>query len=118
MSPLLALSNISFAAIDLLPNLQPKPPYELSLYLDTQSHLFLKFSVLTWNSGRGPMRIEGGQIDTVNHIQLVSQRVFRNDKSSYLRDAGYFIHHDGHGHIHCLLLKVSLWVGEMLIAPI
>jgi hypothetical protein len=58
----------------------------------------IRMSTVSVNYGPGRLELRGGEI--VGSQQRVYQRVFRDDGSFYDREAGWFIYHPGHGHIH------------------
>jgi hypothetical protein len=58
----------------------------------------LRFSTGSYNGGPGRLECRGAEV--VGNQQRVLQRVWRTDGTWYDRTAGWFIYHQGHGHIH------------------
>jgi len=58
----------------------------------------LRFSTASVNYGLGRLQMEGGAVQ--GNLQLVNQRIFRTDGSSWTRPCGSFTYHAAHGHIH------------------
>jgi len=84
-----------------LPNLVPNPASELHVLTDSVSGVtLLRFSTVSYNNGRGPVELVGGDINLTTNTQKVYQRVYLSDGTSYDRLAGDFIYHPEHQHIH------------------
>ena len=77
----------------LCPNLIPLPAREIQIsYLDGQR--LLRFSMTSWNAGRGPLELlgsSGGQVD---------QRIYQEDGTSIDKSAGTLTWHAAHNHYH------------------
>lgn len=58
----------------------------------------IRMSTVSINRGPGRLELRGGT--TTGELQRVLQRVFRDDGTSYDREAGWFVYHPAHGHIH------------------
>lgn len=58
----------------------------------------LRFSTGVANVGDGPLIVHGG--DIIDGTQTVDQFILREDGSQVARDAGEFVFHPGHGHVH------------------
>ena len=58
----------------------------------------LRFSTASVNYGNGRLEIRGGEVS--GNTQLVNQRIYRTDGSTWDRPAGSFTYHPQHGHIH------------------
>ncbi len=58
----------------------------------------LRFTTASVNYGAGRFEIQGGTISGTT--QLVNQRVYRSDGSSWTRPCGTFVYHSTHGHLH------------------
>jgi hypothetical protein len=58
----------------------------------------LRFSTASYNDGLGRLDLRGGEVN--GQLQRVYQRVYRTDNTWYDREAGWFVYHSGHGHIH------------------
>ena len=46
------------------PNLKPLPAFNVSLLKDSVGDEWLRFSTTSWNSGTGPLQLEGGPVTT------------------------------------------------------
>ncbi len=102
MAALLLFAPVGSAqVVELRPNLQPFPPYDLVLIpTDSQGGTRLIFSTTSWNSGLGPLELRAGEIDPVALKQKVYQRVYNSDGSYVDYYAGSFDWHPEHNHFH------------------
>jgi len=93
------ISTPAFA--HLLPDLKTatSPLKQRSIQVLADGTKLLRFSNGVVNIGRGPVQLEGGEIDSEGH-QEVWQRIFVEDGTSYTRFAGSFTHHPQHNHTH------------------
>ncbi|MCC6404057.1 MAG: hypothetical protein IT207_08610 [Fimbriimonadaceae bacterium] len=100
----LAATAVVAQVRDLLPDITLLPRYLASAYVTTTNSELppgtraLRFSTASYNPGEGRLEMRGGEV--VGNLQRVYQRVFRSDNSWYDREAGWFIFHPTHGHIH------------------
>lgn len=100
------MAGISFFApvgsaqqvLELKPNLQAFPAYDLALVPDFQGGTELIFSTTSWNSGGGPLELIAGETGPAG--QNVYQRVYLSDGGFYDRLAGTFEWHPAHNHFH------------------
>ena len=98
---LFAATRTFAQAVDLPPNLTPFPAANISLVGDPFTGTStLRFSTTSWNNGAGPMELVGGAVDPVTGGQMVYQRVYLSDGTSFLHYAGTFEYHPEHFHIH------------------
>jgi len=103
IASLLAGTAIGFAD-DVLPDAGLLSTYLADAYVTTSNPELpagtraLRFSTASVNYGFGRLQLEGGAI--VGNQQVVKQRIFRTDGTSWTRDCGYFTYHAAHGHIH------------------
>ncbi len=58
----------------------------------------IRMSTVSINRGPGRLELRGGEV--IGSQQRVYQRVYRDDGSFYDREAGWFVYHASHGHIH------------------
>jgi hypothetical protein len=92
----------SSTAVDLLPDLVA---VQWALYENQETtsiqpgRTHLKLSQLTANIGDGKLYFWGGP-DNGDGTQDVFQRVFRDDATWYDLQAGVFVFHPAHGHVH------------------
>jgi Lysyl oxidase len=93
---------IGFAqqVLELRPDLQPFPAFDLVLVSDPQGGTQLRFSVTSWNKGAGPLELIAGERDSTSLKQNVYQRVYHTDGSYVDRLAGTFVWHPEHNHFH------------------
>lgn len=96
----LATGAYAQAAVDLPPNLIPLAAFNVSLVADTSGTSTLRFSTTSWNSGTGPLELVAGTVDTGSGKQMVYQRIYLSDGTSFLHFAGAFTYHPEHDHIH------------------
>ncbi|BBO22551.1 MAG: pre-peptidase C-terminal domain-containing protein [Fimbriimonadaceae bacterium] len=100
----LLLAGTMFA-VDVLPDMGVWGDYLGEAYIGTTSsseppagRRAIRISTATVNYGPGRLELRGGEI--VGSQQRVYQRVFRDDGGWYDREAGWFVYHASHGHIH------------------
>lgn len=92
------------AATDVLPDVSLLPTYLSQAYVTTTNPelpngtLALRFPTASVNYGAGRLELRGGEI--VGAQQRVYQRIYQSDNTSRDREAGWFIYHPTHGHIH------------------
>ena len=60
----------------------------------------LRISNGTANVGHGPLYVYGAGAEGGAQDEPIRQRIFRDDDSFIERDAGNFVYHPGHNHIH------------------
>ena len=90
-------------AVDLLPDILVEQEYlfdnEIVSYIDS-GRVHIRLSNGTANIGDGKLFLRG--LDTVNadSTRTVMQRIFRSDSTWFEREAGRFLLHPTHGHIH------------------
>ncbi|HRK22600.1 MAG TPA: lysyl oxidase family protein [Fimbriimonadaceae bacterium] len=58
----------------------------------------IRMSTVSINRGPGRLELRGGEV--VGSQQRVYQRVYRDNGTTYDREAGWFVYHPSHGHIH------------------
>lgn len=103
LSVLLATALVRPAA-DVLPDVSLLPSYLAQAYFTTSNPELppgtpaLRFPTASVNYGPGRLELRGGEV--VGSQQRVYQRVFRSDGTTYDREAGWFVYHPSHGHIH------------------
>lgn len=87
---------------DLLPNLQPRPAFDIVLFPNfaVPGGTRLIFSTTTWNSGLGPLELVAGAVDTGSGKQRVEQRVYLSDGTFFDHFAGWMQWHPAHDHFH------------------
>jgi hypothetical protein len=89
----------SFAqVVELKPEIQAFPAYDLTVTTDTLGNKKLIFSTRTWNSGDGPLELHAGETGSAG--QNVYQRIYLSDGGYYDRLAGTFVWHPEHSHFH------------------
>ena len=98
ISGLLYAHNVRAAVGDLLPNLVALPAMDIRVVSDGNSST-LRFSTLSWNNGTGAVEIEGGAT-TSPQRQAVYQNIYQDDGSIRQRQAGEYVYHENHSHIH------------------
>jgi hypothetical protein len=97
----LASSAGAQTAVDLLPNLRPFPASHITLVPNFfTSGSTLRFDTSSWNNGTGPLELVAGAVDTGSGKQMVYQRVYLSDGTSFLHYAGSFVFHPEHDHFH------------------
>lgn len=115
LTSVLVLASTSHAQVTSRPpNLQPLPASNFSL-VNNANGLWLRFAATSWNSGTGALQVEAGPVDTGSGKQMVNQRVFLSDGSSFLHFAGYFEFHAEHDHFH--FDDYALYTLQPLNAP-
>jgi lysyl oxidase/IPT/TIG domain-containing protein len=85
------------AQVELRPNLQPFPAFDLRFSTDGKAILF---STRSWNKGLGPLELVAGAVTADGGGQDVYQRVYNSDGTSVLYKAGTFVYHPAHNHFH------------------
>ena len=104
IASLLAGSAIAMSAPDVLPDAGLLSSYLADAYVTTSNSELppgtraLRFSTASVNYGNGRLHLEGGQV--IGGLQVVKQRIYRTDGTSWTRDCGFFTYHAAHGHIH------------------
>ena len=97
-------AHLALEAADLLPDLQDLDSFLSQAYVSTNNpelpagQRALRLSTGVVNMGQGRLELRGGEV--IGNLQKVYQRVFQSDGGFYDRQAGWFIFHPGHGHIH------------------
>jgi Lysyl oxidase len=85
--------------VELRPNLQPFPAFDLSLVRNfSTGGKEIRFSTRSWNKGAGPLELVAGE--TGSQGQNVYQRVYLSDGSHQDYFAGTFVWHPFHNHFH------------------
>jgi hypothetical protein len=85
------------AQVELQPNLQPFPAFDLRFSTDGKAILF---STRSWNKGLGPLELVAGGITLDGGGQDVYQRVYKSDGTFVDYKAGTFVYHPAHNHFH------------------
>lgn len=87
--------------IDLLPDLVVREDelHDHDLVTDG-ARVLLRLATATANAGTGPVHLVGLYPPLPDGDQLVNQRIFRSDGSSWEREAGQFEFHPTHRHVH------------------
>ena len=84
----------------LLPDLQVWPPFDLSVqHLPWNGRRRLRLAITFWNSGRGPLELQG-VFDSASGQTQVWQQIHAEDGSVQQYSAGEFVWHPEHGHWH------------------
>lgn len=97
-------AHLALEAADLLPDLQVLDSFLSQAFVSTNNpelpagQRALRLSTGVVNMGQGRLELRGGEV--IGNQQKVYQRVFQSDGGFYDRQAGWFIFHPGHGHIH------------------
>lgn len=87
--------------VDLLPDLVVREDeLEDNDLVTDGSRVLLRLATAAANAGSGPVHLVGLYPPLPDGDQLVNQRVFRSDGSSYEREAGRFVFHPTHRHVH------------------
>ncbi len=60
----------------------------------------LRINTITANIGEGPLHIVGADVSENGTHQSVYQRIWRSDDTFIDQEAGRFVYHEGHNHIH------------------
>lgn len=98
-SMVLLAAPVTFAQVmEMLPNLTPYDAMDIRF--DANGSATLQFSTVSRNRGAGPMELVGGPTDPVAQKQVVYQRIYLTDGTSYDRVAGTFEYHEQHFHFH------------------
>ncbi|OGB95054.1 MAG: hypothetical protein A2Z31_04145 [candidate division NC10 bacterium RBG_16_65_8] len=96
---LFAPSASAQQALELLPNLQPFPAFDLRLVTNSSTGgKEIRFSTRSWNTGLGPLELVAGE--TGSQGQNLYQRVYQSDGSHQDYFAGTFVWHPAHNHFH------------------
>jgi len=90
------------AQTGLLPNLVALPARDITLVPNSavQDGWTIRFTTTTWNSGKGPLELVAGAVESDSLRRRVDQRVYRADGSYYTHFAGSFVYHPSHNHFH------------------
>ena len=83
----------------LLPDLRTLPPYDLDIVTLPDGSRELRLSNTIWNSGAGPLELEG-EFNSETRKTRVVQHVFGQADTQFDRLVGEFIWHAGHDHWH------------------
>ena len=94
----LAAHATSAQVTEMLPNLSPFDAVDIRF--DSNGSATLQFSTISRNLGAGPMELVGGLTDPVAEKQVVYQRIYLSNGTSYDRVAGTFEYHEQHFHFH------------------
>jgi hypothetical protein len=88
--------------VDLLPDLLVRTAelYDNTLFVSDTGQKLLRFSNGTANVGLGKFHLYGVLPGNPDGTQAVRQVVYRSDGTSFDRDAGFFVFHPTHSHIH------------------
>ncbi len=95
-------ADVAMAQTDLLPDIiiREDELYDNSIVTNIiPGHTHIRLSTGTPNIGAGKLYVYGGA-DLGNGKQQVIQRVYRSNGTFWDRDAGQFIYHPTHNHIH------------------
>lgn len=89
-------------AEDLLPDLLVRAAelYDHTLVVSGTGQRLLRFSNGTANAGMGKFHLYGVLPGNPDGTQAVRQVVYRTDGTSFDREAGFFVYHPAHSHIH------------------
>lgn len=93
--------TLAFSALALEqknPNIEAMPAEDVQIELDGTDKL-LRFSTLSWNSGAGPVEIEGGEI-VGSDKQKVYQNIYNSNGTVTQYYVGDFVYHPEHNHVH------------------
>jgi hypothetical protein len=102
------------AQVELRPNLQPFPAFDLRLGNNTSTGgREIRFSTRSWNKGLGPLELVAG--DVISSGQNVYQRVYNSDGTHQDYFAGTFVYHPAHNHFH--FNDYALYLIEPINAP-
>lgn len=88
------------AANERRPNITPFPARDIRIVQNSNGTTHLQFSTLSWNNGTGPLEIRAGTIDNISGKQEVVQRIYDDNGGYSDVNAGSFVYHADHGHIH------------------
>ncbi|HEU4370993.1 MAG TPA: lysyl oxidase family protein [Methylomirabilota bacterium] len=96
---LLSAAPGSAQVVELRPNLQPFPAFDLRIGTSLSTGgKEIRFSTRSWNKGAGPLELVAGE--TGSQGQNVYQRVYRSDGTHQDYFAGTFVWHPFHNHFH------------------
>ncbi len=103
--------------VELRPNLQAFPAFDLAVVPDGGGGHRLIFATLTSNNGDGAVELVAREIggSLGSEVQNVYQRVHYDDGSYSERLAGTFEYHPFHGHFHCE--NYALYTLQLAAAP-
>ena len=90
-----SLGVTASAQVELRPNLQPLPAWNITL-----SNGLLSFNTTSWNSGIGPLELIAGKANNRAKKQKVYQRVYYSNGTHVDYLAGDFVWHKSHNHFH------------------
>jgi hypothetical protein len=113
MTTLVFATPGSAQVVELLPNLQPFPAFDLRIVSTSTGGKEIRFSTRSWNKGLGPLELRAG--DVVSSGQNVYQRVYSSDGSHDDYFAGTFVWHPSHNHFH--FNDYALYYLEPMNAP-
>jgi hypothetical protein len=89
----------SAQVVELRPNLQPFPPFDIHIATNTSTGgKEIRFSTRSWNNGAGPLELVAGAGDS--NGQNVYQRIYSSDGSHEDFFVGTFVWHPSHNHFH------------------
>jgi len=115
-----AVTTLPFAApgsaqvVELRPNLQPFPAFDLHIATDRSTGgKEVRFSTRSWNKGAGPLELVAGEGGSSG--QNVHQRIYSSDGSHQDYFVGTFVWHPSHNHFH--LGDYALYYLEPINAP-
>lgn len=102
--------------VELRPNLQAFPAFDLAVVPDGGGHRLI-FATLTWNNGDGAVELFAREIggSPGSEVQNVYQRVYYDNGSYSERLAGTFEYHPFHGHFH--FENYALYTLQLAAAP-
>jgi len=99
MTTVLFASSGSAQIVELRPDLQPYPAFDLQLSTNSSTGgKQIRFSTRSWNKGLGPLELVAGEV--VSSGQNVYQRVYNSDGSYADSFVGTFVYHPAHNHFH------------------
>jgi hypothetical protein len=99
MTMLLFTAPGSAQVVELRPNLQPFPAFDLRINSNLSTGgKEIRFSTRSWNKGAGPLELVAGEV--VSSGQNVYQRVYNSDGTYEDYFAGTFVYHPAHNHFH------------------
>lgn len=114
MTTLLRVAPGSAQAVELRPNLQPFPAFDLRVVTNLSTGgKEIRFSTRSWNKGTGPLELVAGE--TGPDGQHVYQRVYSSDGSHQDYWVGRFEWHPLHNHFH--FQDYALYYLEPIDAP-
>jgi hypothetical protein len=87
------------AGAALPPDLRALPAADLRI-ASSGAQKYLRFSTTSWNGGAGKLHLVGGPTDPDTDTQIVYQQIFNVDGTYTQYEAGSFIWHADHGHVH------------------